>query len=121
MKIKLLLQTDVYSKETKVVQASFNKIEVPKFNAKYRYSFQEIELSESLPKQPNAIYWEVSDFERVASSLELEANTKLFDRSKFEETLQDMIDQHDSLYGIGTLDVEEYLKSFCLLERKKKK
>jgi hypothetical protein len=121
MKIKLLLQTDVYSKETKVVQASFNKIEVPEFNAKYRYSFQEIELSESLPKQPNAIYWEVSDFEKVASSLELEANTKLFDRSKFEETLHDMIDQHDSLYGIGTLDVEEYLKSFCLLERKKKK
>ena len=116
MKIKMLLRIDVRSKKSEVVQASFKTLELPLFDKNYRYEIQEIDLEGDLPKQPNAIYWEVSDFEDIACLMEKGAGKTLFDRSKFEDTLHRMIKNHDALYGIGTLDIEDHLTRFCHLE-----
>ncbi len=113
MKIQMLVRVDVMSRKAEVVQASFKTLELPLFDKKYRYEIQEIELAGELPKNPNAIYWETENFEEIASLIEKGNDRKLFDRSKFEWCLNDMIRNRDELQGIGYQDIEEYLEVYC--------
>jgi len=119
MKIKMLMRIDVRSRKTEVVQASFKTLELPLFDKKYRYEVQEIDFEGELPKQPNAIYWEVSNFEEIACLIEEGAGKTLFDRSKFTWCLNDMIQNRDELQGVGYQDIEEYLEVYCRLESEK--
>ncbi len=65
-----------------------------------------------------SIPWNVEDFKGRAEQLK-EANPKknyIFDETKFEDALEQMIKKHDANLGISWETVDIYLREYCLAE-----
>lgn len=67
------------------------------------------------------IIWSVEDFESAAEAIEENKGDgpdypKLFDRSKFKEALDRMINKHDCTIGITWDTIDWYLHQYCKLE-----
>ena len=69
---------------------------------------------EDIYPEIRTITWSVEDFISKAIDEKGESWENFYDKSKFAETLNDMIDNHDCNYGITWETVKDYLDKFCL-------
>lgn len=83
----------------------------------------EIELINKYRDGYRGVYWHVVDFEYRAEELEnlaLEDDsdkfTPIYDRAKFEDALDRMLNKHDCNIGITWDTVDYYLDTYCLME-----
>lgn len=60
--------------------------------------------------------WSVEDFEAQAESLVGENWRDIYDESKFEDALFEMIDNHDAEWGINWSSISFYLNQYCKKE-----
>lgn len=60
--------------------------------------------------------WSVEDFEAEAERLVGENWKDIYDESKFEDALFEMIDNHDAEWGINWNSVAFYLNQYCKKE-----
>ena len=60
--------------------------------------------------------WSVEDFEAEAERLVGENWKDIYDESKFEDALFEMIDNHDAEWGITWSSVAFYLNQYCKKE-----
>ena len=60
--------------------------------------------------------WSVEDFEAEAERLVGENWKDIYDESKFEDALFEMIDNHDAEWGISWNSVAFYLNQYCKKE-----
>ena len=74
------------------------------------------ELCYALDPNSRAVRWCVEDFEQKASEVEEVEGFVIYDRSKFSEALDCMIENHDCNWGISWETLEHYLDDYCLLE-----
>ena len=61
--------------------------------------------------------WSVEDFEAEAERLVGENWKDIYDESKFEDALFEMIDNHDAEWGINWNSVAFYLNQYCKKEK----
>ena len=61
------------------------------------------------------VYWHIDDFEMKATSLEEGELKPIYDRTKFQDSLVNMIRQHDACLGITWDTIEVYLDEYCLI------
>ena len=76
-------------------------------------------LMYALDKNSCAVWWQVEDFEYIASSIEDQEGVKygaLFDRSKFHEALEDMCVNTSCDVGVSWETVEDYIRHQCGVE-----
>ena len=60
--------------------------------------------------------WSVEDFEYEAERLVGENWKDIYDESKFEDALFEMIDNHDAEWGISWSSISLYLNQYCKKE-----
>lgn len=60
--------------------------------------------------------WSVEDFEAEAERLVGENWKDIYDESKFEDALFEMIDNHDAEWGINWSSISFYLNQYCKKE-----
>ena len=60
--------------------------------------------------------WSVEDFEAKAEELVGENWKDIYDESKFEDALFEMIDNHDAEWGINWSSISFYLNQYCKKE-----
>jgi len=78
----------------------------------------EVELINDYRRGYRFICWSIGDFEQQAQEIEDYENegNKIYDRSKFQETLELMIHKHDAELGINWNTIKDYLDNYCKLE-----
>jgi len=71
-------------------------------------------LIEAHRRGSRAIWWGIADFESKAKDIEEDEGTEnMFDRSKFADALETIIQSHDANYGIDWNTIESILYSHC--------
>ena len=77
-------------------------------------------LEYALDKNYIPVWWSTHDLEQRATEAEEQEGEGviLYDRSKFREALDAMIDDHDCNWGISWDSVDSVLESYCYLEEK---
>ena len=65
------------------------------------------------------VLWHIDDFEQQAQVAEEPTGLMLFDRTKFQEVLESMIQHHDCNIGITWDTIDFYLDEYCLLKEEK--
>ncbi len=65
-------------------------------------------------KNKRSIVWSVEDFIYRAEQIKGTYWQDIYDKSKFEKQLYEMIDAHDANYGITWESVDYYLDECCL-------
>jgi len=91
---------------------------------KIKLSDEENELIQKYKSGYRGVYWHIDDFEAQAKTIEemhqkkynLELYPLMYDRSKFEDALYNMINKHDASLGINWTTIEVYLDTYCTLE-----
>ncbi len=74
------------------------------------------ELRHALDPNSRAVWWSVGDLEQRAAEQEELEEEQLYDRSKFESALDNIISDHDCNWGISWDTLDSYLDSYCRLE-----
>lgn len=69
---------------------------------------------EDIYPETRTITWSVEDFISKAIDEKGESWENFYDKLKFAEALNDMIDNHDCNYGITWETVKDYLNNYCL-------
>ena len=77
------------------------------------YEIESIELTESKEPYKVAVYWSVEDFESLAIEEKGVEWEKYYDKSKFEDALDNMIRKHDATEGINWYTVRFWLEESC--------
>lgn len=62
------------------------------------------------------VFWHIDDFEHKALENEDYYKSVIYDRTKFEDALDLMINKHDCTIGITWDTVDYYLEDYCRLE-----
>lgn len=75
-------------------------------------------LSWALDDNCALICWSTHDLEQRATEVEEHQGDDviLYDRSKFKEALDALIDDHDCNWGINWETLDQYLEAYCRLE-----
>ena len=75
-------------------------------------------LDQALDDNYVAVWWSTHDLEQRATEIEKHEgdDVVLYDRSKFKDALDALIDDHDCNWGINWDSLDHVLESYCRLE-----
>lgn len=79
-----------------------------------KLTYDEQRLVEDYRNGYRGIFWHIDDFEQEANQIEDDGEL-IYDRTKFEYALDNMIHKHDCNIGITWDTVKIYLDMYCLL------
>jgi len=74
------------------------------------------ELKYALDPNSRAVWWSTYDLEQRAAELEELEDKQVYDRKKFSNALDAMIENHDCSWGISWETLDHYLDDYCKLE-----
>ncbi|MCW3162632.1 hypothetical protein [Chryseobacterium oryctis] len=95
-------------KESKILGIVSRKVGTPVFP-----NLEHQELIDRIAHLETAIIWKVEHFEQEAKELEQQSSKELYDRTRFEKALYEMMKNHNRDKGSSWNTVKHYLTEFC--------